>query len=210
VQQRTLVTQLLKRARFHLAWAPDDEHLFLHAGVTLDILSDLEIDPTRGARAIARGLEDHFQRTVGTWQPPEPLEIPHVHVPGNSARGEGSGMLYHRAAKERSDNRKFDPRRLPLGVTQVIGHVRDKKCRDLLGDWCESEPSEDGPIRHLVTDGTNVQYARGMSAHDPSIATVIYLDGGMNHVKDLDRYELLEITEGDPPRPRAPSPKRSA
>src|SRR5262249_48124558 len=107
VQQRTLVTHLLKQGRFHLAWAPDDVHLFLHAGVTLDILKRLSIDPTSGARAIARALDDHFARTIARWNgPPEPLEIPNVHFPGNAARGEGGGMLYHRAAKEPSNERR--------------------------------------------------------------------------------------------------------
>lgn len=208
-QQRALTTHLLRQKRLRLAWAPDERHLFLHAGITQPMLDRLGI---RGdARAIANGLNDQFDRAIDAWPgPPVPLAIPYLHRPGDAASGEGGGMLYHRAACGGWNERRFDPRTLPRDIVQIIGHVRDEKCRELLGAWCKEEPAIDGPIRHLVTDGERVEYARGLRELRPGEAVVLFLDGGMNHTRDLNRYELLEITEEGRLRPRAPALTRSA
>jgi hypothetical protein len=193
-KQRDLVTKLLRAGRFHLAFAPADDLLMLHAGVTAPQLGQLGIDPNSGAKSIAAMLDQKLADAVKAWPgPPARLSIPGIHRPGHSTTGEGDGILYHRAAFE-PKARRFDPRDLPRGLVQAIGHVRDKKSRELLGDaWTDGAPPEDGPLRHLVTDGTSVQYRRGLpDVVDPSKATMLFLDGGMNYVAP-EKYEVFAI-----------------
>ena len=190
-QQRVLVAHLLQQHRFQLAFAPDDGHLFLHAGVTIPHLEKLGMDPKSTAQSMANALNRHFERAVDAWDPTTRLSIPHLHTPGDKASGEGGGILYHRAAFDRWNARRFDPRLLPLHVTQLIGHVRDQKSRTLLTPaWCKDEPAEDGPIRHLTTDGKNVHYAHGLP---DGKAQMIFLDGGMHHIADPKKYELYRF-----------------
>lgn len=193
-EQRDRVTDLLRKRRFRLAWAPDDARLFLHAGVTAPQLRAVGIDPASGARSIAGALNRRLDDAVDAWPgPPARLELPGIHRPGDAAHGEGDGILYHRAAFEQKA-RRYDPRELPIGLAQAIGHVRDKKSRDLLGsEWTDALPPEDGPLRHLVTDGHYVHYRRGLPDRiNPNLATMIFLDSGMNHTP-AERYDIFEI-----------------
>ncbi len=77
---------------------------------------------------------------------------------------------------------------------QAIGHVRDKKSRELLGSaWTDGALAEDGPLRHLVTDGRDVSYRRGLPERlDLARATMLFLDGGMNYTAP-ERYEILDL-----------------
>lgn len=199
VQQRTLVAHLLQTGRFRFAFAPNDRLLLVHAGITAPQLRAVGIDPTSGARSIASALDERLADAVRAWPgPPARLQIPGLHRPGDAKGGEGGGAFYHRAARERrpDHDRRFDPRELPRGLAQAIGHIRDKKQRDLLGrEWHDGAKPEDGPLRHLVTDGTLVRYARGLpDGIDAARATVLYLDGGMLHAPP-ERYELLDLDD---------------
>ncbi len=192
-QQRVLVTHLLRQGRLRLAYAASDRLLFLHAGVTTPQLEQLAIDPRGTAHTIASALDAALAAAVDAWPgPPERLVVAGVHLPGDAASGEGDGMLYHRAGRE-PKARRYDPRTLPRGLVQAIGHVRDKKSRELLGaEWTDALAPLDGALRHLTTDGTAVRYARGLPPSiDPSLATLVFLDGGMAHT-DPTRYEVLE------------------
>ena len=85
---------------------------------------------------------------------------------------------------------------LPEGfqVEASIGHIRDPKCRKLLGPWTNGEPAIDGPLRHLTARGGEVRYVRGLpTAPDPEAATLVFLDSGMNFIPDPARYELFDI-----------------
>jgi hypothetical protein len=94
--------------------------------------------------------------------------------------------------------RRFDPRRLPLGLTQAIGHIRDAKCRTLLRPWCSLDPAADGPLRYLRTDGESVLYAQGTpTSAAPAAATMLFLDCGMSYVAP-ERYELLDLDSWRP------------
>ncbi len=113
-------------------------------------------------------------------------------------------MLYHRPANpEVAQNRghdladtlgrRFDPRRLPLGLTQVIGHVADAKCRELLGPWARDEEPRPGELRHLSSDGTRVAYRAGLPSASPApeTATLVFIDGLMNRTP-VDCYAIFE------------------
>lgn len=159
IAQRELVIALLRSRRMHLAYPYRRNVLLCHAGVTADDLGSLGLssDEQADAYAIARALNDALERAVDHWQQ-GPFAIPGLHAPGSAALGEGRGVLYHRPANPAEGKlelhagpprRRFDPRRLPIGITQVIGHIRDKKCRELLGRSADDSPPKDGVLRHL-------------------------------------------------------------
>jgi hypothetical protein len=207
VSQRDRVRDLLRVGRFRLAFAPSSDLLLTHAGITVDDLANacISVEPS-DASSVCDALNGVFDRTVSAWlashPPGAPLELPGLHRPGSAVSGEGRGVLYHRPANpevepsalfEGPHQRRFDPRRLPRGLVQAIGHIRDGKCRSLLGSWSDGEPARDGPLRHLRTNGSLVRYARGTApSPGPDEAVMLFLDGGLYHA-DVDLYELLDL-----------------
>lgn len=185
--QRGLVVELLRARRMRVAYAEGEDRLLLHAGVTLDHVGGL-----RSAPEIARALNDALDRALTAWRPGTPLALPGLHRPGDALRGEGDGIFYHRPAAVVRNARKFDPRRLPAGLTQIIGHISDKKCRELMPDWHDGAAAAPGVLRSLVTDGTSVHYAHGVRERGPAEALVIFTDGAM-HSCPPSEYQLLPL-----------------
>ncbi len=210
--QRALVASLLREGRFMLGLAATDDLLLCHAGVTRDDLGRIDVPPERwrDAQAVAGALNAALDTAVAGWNAASPLSIPGLHRPGSARDGECRGILVQRPAHPDSEahlcvgppRRRFDPRGLPAGLTQAIGHIRDKKSRDLLGPWADGAASQDGPLRHLRVRGDDVRYTRGLPAtQDPDAATLLFLDGGMNFVRDVADYELLDLDTRRPLRP---------
>lgn len=211
--QRTLVMSLLRRRRLRLAHA-EGGFLFTHAGVTRKALWRLGLDEGAAADDIASALNgalddavDHCLRGRNR----RPLHIPGLHRPADGI-GEGDGILYHRPTWVEGDQwlepRRFDPRKLPRGLWQVVGHVRDSRLVKSLGDWSEPKQAENGVLRHLiVVDGQPV-YRHGPPPPRHSVpadaAVMVFIDGGMS-ASDIDRYELLDVTTGAAHRPIAPA-----
>jgi hypothetical protein len=209
VAQRRLVAALLRARRFCIAQQVASPVLLSHAGVTRDELTGLglDADPPE-AVAVAAGLNAALDAAVAGWSEGAPLSIPGLHEPGSAASGEGRGMLYHRPAHPggpRRDalghelfagppRRRFDPRRLPRGLVQAIGHIGDRKCRELLGAWAPpSSGATFGRLRHLRTDGRNGSYAPGApDAWGTDEAVMLFLDGTMAHPRARP-YELLDL-----------------
>ncbi|MBK8233452.1 MAG: metallophosphoesterase [Candidatus Eisenbacteria bacterium] len=212
--QRTLVVRLLRSGRFRVAAAPLDTVLCLHGAVATDDLTGIGVSPVdqNDARVVAAALNRALDTAVEAWAASfdegalesgmPPLDLGALHRPG-STYGEGRGIFYQRpthplAARAElfvgPPRRRFDPRLLPIGLTQVVGHIRDKKCRELLGAWTDHRRLEDGRIRHLVTDGRAVRYAFGMPPpSDHPRATILFIDAGMNFVTP-ERYPLLDLS----------------
>ncbi len=192
--QQRLVSHLLHSGRFQLAYAANDQLLFTHAGATISDLAPL-LQPGERADAhrIAQVLNDAL--ALAAAQQAGPLSIPGLHQPGDAKNGEGGGILYHRPAYPQGDlasfsgpfRRRFDPRQLPPGVTQAIGHIRDKKCRELLGPWVADAPGPEGPLRQLLLIDGVPRYTFGSTIQPPGL---LFLDGGMHHV-DPKAYQLL-------------------
>jgi hypothetical protein len=198
VAQRELVTRLLRSRRLRLA----HEHrglLVVHAGVTVDDLAALKIDAATAA-GVAHALNDFLHERVARWTGGA-LNLEPFHQPGDARRGEGRGALYHRPVDpahakpgqlDGPPRRRFDPRRLPPHFTQVVGHVRDQKCREAMPAWCEPGAA-DGPLRSLTVDGDAVRYQPGCAAD----ARMIFIDGGMLHAS-IDAYELFDLDARQP------------
>jgi len=199
--QRDLVVALLRGGRLRLAHAAAPDVLVSHAGVTVDDLARVGVRPGPGsAPAAADALNAALAASFAAWDGRRPLVVePGLHRPGGAGR-EGGGLLYHRAADpERFDGfagpfrRRYDPRRLPAGLTQVIGHVSDRKSRELLPRWADAVAPRVGVLRHLVTDGRAVRYAHGPPPRrGPGEAAVVFTDGGMKACPPAD-YELLDL-----------------
>jgi len=204
-EQRTLVMELLLSGRFHLALTgalPDGREVLLtHAGVTNRELGMLGV--TAAPIAIARALEAYLTAAVDRvrddWQRGElaPLSLAPLHVTGSPGE-EGGGLLYHRPSNpDRPDAdpawslapsrpRRFDPRNLPRGITQVVGHSGHAKTLHELGSWAKpsAHTRKHGGIRTLRVSGDTVTYDLGVAApsNDANVADVIMIDGELRRV----------------------------
>ena len=205
VAQRELVKNLVLGGRLRIAVAVAVDVVACHAGITGYELAALGYDgPAGDATAVAAAVNTAFDQAVALWAGRGRLSSEILHTPGDAARGEGGGMLYHRPANPEvtgepetytgANRRRYDPRKLPIGLTQIIGHISDRKCRDLLGDWVDGE-APPGAIRHLETDGSEVRYRPGIPAPLTGArdrARLVFIDGGMNKVP-VEDFEILAL-----------------
>ena len=203
-EQRALVQELLLAGRFHLAAIgelPDGRDVLLtHAGVTtreLGILGCEDASP----RAIAAALEAQLVAAVDVvradWQSGTntPLSLEPLHVTGGRGE-EGGGLLYHRPSNPDHENadkawslaptrpRRFDPRTLPTGVTQIAGHSGHAKCVHELGPWvtAAARARKHGGIRTLRVKGEHVVYDMGIAPASQDVADLILVDGELRRV----------------------------
>ena len=206
--QRQWVDFLLRARRFRVAHAVAEHVLVLHAGVTRRDLDAVGVPESLQAHApaVAEALNAALDTAVSAWTH-GPLRIPALHQPGSASQGEGLGIFYHRPSLRPEDaghrasmpRRRFDPFQLPPGLTQVVGHTRDKRNRELLA--LPPAPSQDGVLRHLVTDGSRLDYQSGPPpVLRPGEAALIFTDGGMRE-SPLERFELLDLATGRAARP---------
>jgi hypothetical protein len=199
--QREWVSFLLTHRRLRLAHAAGPSLLITHASITLDELSALGLSSSLAADAgaLARALNLALD-LAWSLHTQGPLHVPGLHVPGSASSGEGRGMLYHRASTLQAEaalatravpRRRYSPFRLPPGLTQVIGHIRDAKSRRLLG--LEARDAKDGVLRHLRVEGRSWEYGHGpRPLAKSSESLVLYVDGSLRACPGAD-YELLDL-----------------
>jgi hypothetical protein len=209
--QSELVRRLLTERRFLLAYAATHA-LVCHAGVTRTTLRRLNLNDEEMSKpaAVASAMNRKLNLALDVWDGTTALNIPDCHQPGSARTGGGAGILFHRPAHpehfgEASTGaylRRYDPRDIPIGLTQVIGHIRDAKCRQLLGPWVSDHPGAEGQLRTLLTDGAWVSYSRGALPAAPDLARILFVDGGLN-ATPIEAFELVELTSLTPlPRVR--------
>ncbi len=217
VEQRQLVQRLLLEGRFALAAcerSPDGTRVLVnHAGVTFRELEQLglrhdERDPDVLATALEARLAAAVAEVAADWRAgtPTPLSLAPLHVAG-SAGLEGGGLLYHRPAdpdrpgadssweRDAHAPRRFDPRELPRGLVQVIGHTGHSKAWKELARW--REPGMDGArggLRTLqVAADASVTYRRGIHRGNPGDAIVWMIDPEMHYVATPADVAILEL-----------------
>lgn len=203
-EQRALVMELLLAGRFHLATTgalPDGRPVLLtHAGVTTRELALLGV-AAAVPEAIAEALEAHLvsaiDRVRDDWQRGQvtPLSLAPLHVTGGRGE-EGGGLLYHRPSNpdrpdadkawslDPSRPRRFDPRKLPVGLTQIAGHSGHAKCVHELGEWAteSAKARKHGGIRTLRVEGALVTYDLGIAPPKADVADLILIDGELRRV----------------------------
>lgn len=205
VSQRRLVLRLLKQRRLRIAHS-EAGLLFTHAGVTRRALWRLGLDEDVGADTVAAALNGALDTAVDeclSGRRHRPLIIPGLHKPADGI-GEGDGVLYHRPLFIEKDQwlepRRFDPRQLPRGLWQVVGHVRDKRLVATLGPWSVPQQHRDGVVRHLIVVDDSVSYRHGppppraqLPAH---AAVMIFIDGAMSLCAP-EVYELFDAARAE-------------
>jgi hypothetical protein len=215
-EQRALVIELLLAGRFLLAVAaelPDGRPVLLtHAGVTSRELAMLGLSEERDPRPIAEALELHLSRAIDRvrldWQRGiiTPLSLEPLHLTGIPGE-EGGGLLYHRPSNPMRPNadkawelsvqrpRRFDPRTLPIGLTQIAGHSGHSKCVYELGEWTTeaARARKHGGIRTLRFDGDKVVYDMGIAPPAAGVGDVILIDGELRRVP-ASEVSLLAIS----------------
>jgi len=203
--QQALVLRLLLKRRLRLAHA-EDGLLYSHAGVTRKHLWSLGLDEVAPPDEVAAALNARLDEAVSAClrrRPRRPLVVVGLHRPGDGI-GEGDGCLYHRPTYVEADAwvepRRFDPRTLPRGLWQVIGHVRDKRCVEALGRWSVPKEQALGAIRHLVSVDGDVVYRHGppppRQTLPPHASVMIFIDGAMGACPP-ERYELFDSRRAD-------------
>ncbi len=216
-EQRALVVELVLAGRFQLAvvgaLANRSDVLLSHASITERELELLGLGGVRDAHAIAVALRDHLVRaidevradwTAGTITP---LDLSPLHVTGG-AGFEGGGLLYHRPSNpatgslfDKARPRRYDPRTLPRGLTQIAGHSGHAKCVHELGDWCTAaaRARKHGGVRTLTVEGDAVVYDL-VRATDPfpiarteDAAELVLIDGELRRVASGE-VDLLPLS----------------
>ncbi len=212
--QRALVQSLLLEHRMVLAAVgtlPPDA-LLVHAGVTTRELALLGLDGGASPRAIVDALDRFLRAAVErvredwTQGRRAPLDLRPVHVAGTSGV-EGGGLLYHRAANPDRDGvadpswerggpapRRHDPRELPGGLVQIVGHTGHKKSRDELRPWLTAHADSvkvGGGLRTLLVGDPPV-YDLGVHLPVAGEAALILIDGAMSDAM-VDDCALLRL-----------------
>ena len=214
-EQRALVQRLLLAGRLrlglHVKTHEQQDALMTHAGVTHRELGLLGVPHDASAASIASALNKRLAEAVeevreawSTGRVHAPLSLAPLHVAGFAAQ-EGGGLLYHRPANPARTNadkqwefdprmpRRFDPRSLPVGLVQIVGHTGHSKCLTSLGSWVGREALQTpaGGLRTLSATPQGVRYTMGIAAPNPSEATVYMIDIEIH--KELSQYPLLAL-----------------
>jgi hypothetical protein len=218
VEQRRLVQRMLLDGRFELALArklAGTPVLLSHAGITTVQLGLLELGEERSPSTIASALNARLGaavdavRTAWTTGTNTALSLEPIHMAGMDGE-EGGGLLYHRPAdKDRPGAdpawelrelgpRRFDPRQLPRGLVQIVGHTGHKKAHEELERWCEPGMTADrGGVRTLRVSGADtVSYRRGVYAPADGDAVVYLIDPEMHYVAAPTDVAVLELATG--------------
>jgi hypothetical protein len=214
--QRALVIGLLLDGRFELALvgelADGRPVLISHAGATMRELALLGMADVRDPRILAAALQQRFRAAVDArrddWQRGvlRPLSLEPLYIAGKDGV-EGGGLLYHRPARadrpganpawerDSARPRRFDPRSLPAGMLQLVGHTGHHKSKIELGDaWLTdaARQRERGGIRTLRVHDGAVTYDVGALPALDGATDLFLVDGEMWRVP-ADEYPLFPL-----------------
>ena len=218
-EQRALVIELLLAGRFSLArtcvLADGRPALLTHAGVTNRELALLGIEfaaePGLIASALSQFFADAIDRVRPAWSRGElaALSLAPLHVTGSHGE-EGGGLLYHRPTNPASSKidlrwaasserpRRFDPRELPSGVTQIVGHTGHAKCADELAAWTTdaARARKRGGIRTLRVTDRSIVYDLEVLPPAHGATDMIFIDGELRRLPaaEVDMLRVDRVT----------------
>jgi hypothetical protein len=214
-EQRALVVELLLSGRFSLARTCVLEDgrtaLLTHAGITNRELEMLGIgfasEPTLIATTLAQFFRDAIDHARPAWEAGETaaLSLAPLHVTGSDGE-EGGGLLYHRPTNPASSRidlrwaasserpRRFDPRELPSGITQIVGHTGHAKCTFELAAWATdaARARKRGGIRTLRVTDRSVVYDLDVLPPAHGATDMIFIDGELRRLP-ANEVALLRV-----------------
>jgi hypothetical protein len=204
--QRALLISALRQGRIRVAHVHRGA-LFVHAGVTRRDLQRLN-PAEETAEAYARCLNSFFEERVAVFlkdiegDARGALDLQFLHVPPSRKTGWGRGIFFQRpgdpsASKHPEDfegltRARYSPLELP-NFLQVVGHTRDKKCRETMPLWSDAGEAQDGALRSLQIENGFPTYRRGIHYN----SRMIFTDGAMFH-SSVEAYELLNCETFQP------------
>lgn len=215
-QQRTLVQRLLVEGRFDCALRGrlgDRPCLITHAGVTTRELRLLGLREDARPEAIAAELSaflrERVERVTDAWSRGElePLDLAPLHHAGVCPR-EAGGMFAHRPANPDRPNvkdrewewdaslpRRFDPRTLPAGLLQIVGHTQHRKLVPELDPWVadDGRRATGHELRSLEVHGDLVRYGPGIPGGSDG-SRMVFTDARL-HEAPVDEVELLALED---------------
>lgn len=211
VGQRAHVERALISRSLRLAMVVElhgTEVLLTHAGITPRevCMLDVPAEPMALAGALEATFSEAIERVAPSWLAGDRarLELEPLHVTGRS-RKEGGGLLYHRPARRDREGadpewellpespRRFDPRDLPKGLVQMIGHSgHARTVSSLPGFVAKGAERASIPLRTLSARGETVRYEEGIVPPTPGAATVYMVDPGFAH-EPLESIALCEV-----------------
>jgi hypothetical protein len=140
-----------------------------------------------------------------------PLDLSPLHLAGVGG-AEGGGLLYHRPAnpappRSRPDlmwqfnaqrPRRFDPRALPEGLVQAVGHTSHKACVRDLEPWFDAtDPAMTMdalvPLRTLRARDGQARYETGIVAGEAGEAVLHLFDPAFYRQKPGEAFSLLPV-----------------
>ncbi len=210
-EQRELVQRLLLEGRFDLALHGEIDGascLLTHAGITRRELRILDAEYERDVRALAARMNEAFAGAIDAvrsrWEAGEtvPLDLAPLHRTGHSGV-ESGGCLAHRPANPERPGadhewefhaefpRRFDPRFMPKGVTQVVGHTQHRKLKKELRPWVDPRTHDvEHRLRTVVVD-QGVRYVPGVVTAEAHEASLVCTDFALHQAPAT--VELLEM-----------------
>jgi hypothetical protein len=212
VEQRSLVVELMLAGRFHLGLTgalPDGrEVLITHAAVTEREVDRLAVAarPAPIAAALERLLADAIAARNADWQRGTIMPLSLEPVSQSGAPGEeAGGLLAHRPANpdrpggdrawelDPARPRRFHPRELPVGLTQVAGHTNHAMCARELVPWVTpaAQAARYAGLRTLRATATAITYDLGVLPPADGVADLILIDGELRD--PANRAELLVV-----------------
>lgn len=213
VAQRELVQRLLVEGRYDAALtgvADGQPCLLTHTGVTqreLSILEVTDVTPVAIAARLAAFVTERVGRACDAWVRGwhARLDLDPLHLIGASGEECGGWLAMRPANPERPDvrapewetkedrPRRFDPRTLPRGLVQVVGHTKHHKLVKELGSWAElAESSAEHHVRELVVDEAGVRYGHPGRPRAVDAAVMLFTDVALEDAP-VDAVELLEL-----------------
>ncbi|MEO8701059.1 MAG: hypothetical protein ABI867_13505 [Kofleriaceae bacterium] len=212
-EQRDLVKRTLVAGRLVLAATAaihGEPALITHAGVTERELALLAL-PDRHPQTIADALNERLRAAIDhvapAWRAGElaALSLEPLHVAGAGGE-EGGGLLYHRPSdpdRPGADQawehavrapRRYDPRALPRGLVQIVGHTGHKKAAQEMPRWLTAGDSDGrGGVRTLRVTDAGVSYRRGIHPGAPGDAVVYMTDPEMHYVDAPADVAILDL-----------------
>jgi hypothetical protein len=183
--------------------------LITHAGITTQTLTHLQLKHSTAPEHICLEMNRFFFNKAALslqgWRlgRSSPLDLKPLVLP-TTREQVGGGVLSHRPIDPNTCRdpkllrgltpARYDPRDLPHGLTQIIGHVGHEKCVEAMPRWLDNKNTHKklGNIRTLQIHKDKVHYNYCFVANQQIDTSIFMIDGLMQKCMSQD-YEILPL-----------------